>query len=336
MKSLVCRHIKYFSRCFTIAMSLFPFSLFAGEGGIFISDAKVIMSDQKALILHNSNEEILVLGENLEADKFTGLIRFIPFPSEPIVNIASKEVFEKTNDLIKKHQLKYLYSTKSGNFLQDVNVKYQKTAAVRNIKVVKITSIKSFHQWLNQYSKNNKCSISKNNDLDGIVSDYIGRGFHWFVFDYIDVSTDSQMTTPIVYRFKSKTLYFPLKTSNIFKGIEDESNDWIVKKGIDLMIIAPCTAVNPNISGIPDKNKSLGPEMNFSSSSELFYNEINDIVAPSAFFPKNQKIFLQISNFCGNYHFTKDISYDFQQSVPKAVELKESSFFDDKSFYNNK
>ena len=48
---------------------------------------------QKAIILHNLEEEVLILGTDLKADKKAGIIRFIPFPSEPKVALASPDEF---------------------------------------------------------------------------------------------------------------------------------------------------------------------------------------------------------------------------------------------------
>lgn len=58
----------------------------ADMGRIYATDAQVSEESQKAIILHSLEEEVLILGTDLKADKKTSIIRFIPFPSEPVVS----------------------------------------------------------------------------------------------------------------------------------------------------------------------------------------------------------------------------------------------------------
>jgi len=54
-----------------------------------------------------------------------------------------------------------------------------------------------------------------------IVSDYIERGLKFFVFDLTDVSREEESIEPILYRFESSFLYFPLKISKLALGDVD-------------------------------------------------------------------------------------------------------------------
>ena len=70
---------------------------FADMGRVTVSTEGVQVSEdaQKAIILHNNREEVLILGTELRADRQTPIVRFIPFPSEPQVSLAPKDVFER-------------------------------------------------------------------------------------------------------------------------------------------------------------------------------------------------------------------------------------------------
>lgn len=83
---------------------VFAMPAYADMGRIYVSDEDVTVSEdaQKAIILHNLSEEVLILGTDLKATKKTGIIRFIPFPREPMVSLAPKGVFEHAAAMIKK------------------------------------------------------------------------------------------------------------------------------------------------------------------------------------------------------------------------------------------
>src|SRR5450631_1855725 len=79
----------------TAFLSIFAFSKSGNHdmGMIHATDAKVSEDSQKAIIFHNNSEEVLILGTDLKATKNTGVIRFIPFPSEPTVSLAPNASF---------------------------------------------------------------------------------------------------------------------------------------------------------------------------------------------------------------------------------------------------
>ena len=86
-----------------------PFTAHTDRGSIYFSSENVKVSEeaQKAIILHNFEEEILILGTDLKAEKKIGIIQFIPFPSEPKVDLAPDSAFAKAAAMIKKYRLRY-------------------------------------------------------------------------------------------------------------------------------------------------------------------------------------------------------------------------------------
>ncbi|MBM3120345.1 MAG: hypothetical protein FJ006_12530 [Chloroflexi bacterium] len=107
---------------------------------------------QKAIILHNHDEEVLILGTDLKADKKTGLIRFIPFPTEPKVGLAHPDVFEIASQLIKKHGLKFLSKSKSGTTsAQAVELRLHQKLGSHDITVIKVNDSSHFREWVNDF-----------------------------------------------------------------------------------------------------------------------------------------------------------------------------------------
>ena len=294
-----------------VLISSFSGPLSADMGRIRISDAKISETSQKAIILHNFNEEVLILGTDLNADKPTGLIRFIPFPSEPKVQLASPNAFESAKKLVHEHQLKKLFFTKSSTHVNNVEITFSEQLGVHDISVIKINSTADFTQWLTNFLASKK--IKSENDFEDIAkiaADYTARGINWFVFDFVNIDSVTKMIDPIEYRFKSNQLYYPLKTTNSFGGIGN----------IDLITISPCTPVTalaPGCFGLFN--------MQATTSSELRTDELTGIIQDASQFFGKQRLFLQMAQFRGDYSFSSDILYDLSKGVSHAVWIEEET-----------
>ena len=288
-------------------------SVSADMGSILTSNAKVQEDSQKAIILHNSDEEILILGTDLKANEPANVVRFIPFPSEPTVQLAPKKAFESMAGIVKSHELKKLFYTKGGGPLtKNVEVHFSRKLGVHDITVIKINNASQFREWVNNFFKSKRIPIKKEYpNIEKIVTDYVSRGIQWFVFDYVNVTMETRMIQPVEYRFKSKELYYPLVTSNTFGG----------SGGIDLFMITPCTPCNL----FPDCfNIGLG-QMQATTSSELRYDELKNILPDASQFFSNKKIFIQMAQYWGSYQFSNDIFYDLSKGKPHAVWVEEES-----------
>lgn len=71
-------------------------------------NVRLIQESQKAIILHNGTEEVLILGTELKASAEIDLLEFIPLPSEPEVGLAKGDPFEAASRLIARRGLVFL------------------------------------------------------------------------------------------------------------------------------------------------------------------------------------------------------------------------------------
>ena len=123
-----------------------PFDVHADKGRIYFSheDVKVSENAQKAIIMHNLEEEILILGTDLRADKKIGIIQFIPFPSEPEVDLAPRSAFEKAAAMIKKYGLQYqvVSAQSKGDSVttttEDVEIRLRKRLGAHDVTIIKV------------------------------------------------------------------------------------------------------------------------------------------------------------------------------------------------------
>lgn len=304
-----------------------PFKAYADMGRVYVSNEAVVVSEdsQKAIILHNLEEEVLILGTDLKASKKTGIIRFIPFPSEPVISLAPENVFERASSIIKKYGLVFqsMFHTKSGSASLEttgVELLLNKKLGAHDMTLIKVNDVSTFRQWVNDFFKGKKLpSRESYPDEEAIVQDYVKRGIQYFVLDFVEVEQDTRFIEPVAYRFKSKQLYYPLKTSNTFGG----------NGGIELIIIAPTTLCATIPGGaysetvaLYDKKITCFNLPVIASTSALLVKEEEDTkgLYPGAegFFG-DRNAFIQVISYIGKYSFREDIFVDVSRGFPKEV-----------------
>lgn len=296
---------------FLAFITLFALSdkAYSDMGRIHASDARVSEESQKAIILHNLDEEILILGTDLKADKDTGIIRFIPFPNEPVVRLAPEKSFEAATALMKNHGLKFLHQSKgSQTSASAVELRFNQKLGAHDIAIIRIKDPSGFRKWVNEFFK--KKGLPQKNEypeIEDVVDDYVKRGMVWFVFDFVEVTDRTRFIEPVEYRFKTRELYYPLKTSNTFGGHGD----------IDLILFIPGTLCEPLHSGYFG---CLGlQQMRATTSSQVVAEELKDMYPDAGTFYGNQNIFIQLVSYRGAYEFEKDIFADLSKALPHAV-----------------
>lgn len=296
-----------------------------GRVHVSASDVKVSETAQKAIILHNGQEELLILGTELKADSTAPIIRFIPFPSEPKVELAPAAAFDALAKIIKKYQLQFvtLHYTKSGAASperQDIEVRQSVKMGSHDITVIKVRNAEAFREWVNNYFRSKGLPLNDRYPTEeGIVADYVARGIDHFVLDFVEVPKEQRFVEPISFRFKSQSLYYPLKTSNSFGG----------KGAIELFVVAPstlCGPYNTPLDGYGTAPKPCLPGLpgmlTLASTSARLVPEENDLQAflpeGNVFFGK-QPAFMQAIRYFGDYRFNDDILVDSNAGTAKAL-----------------
>jgi len=208
----------------TILASIFFFIIyltlsstaFADMGSIRLDLAKISEDAQKAIIMHNGREEVLILGTEFKSDKSVEILRFIPLPSEPEVTTAENDSFEELNGLLQKRRIYFKqYSKGGGSDLSPVEVRLSQKIGSHDVTVVKVNNAEDFKNWVENFFKQknvNELTLYKQLDnINLIVNDYVKRGFIYFVFDVVELKEEKRFINPLVMKFKSEKLYYPLE-----------------------------------------------------------------------------------------------------------------------------
>jgi len=187
-----------------------------------IAAVKLDEPAQRAIIAHDGFEEILILGTDFTASKRTRALRFIPLPTEPTVSLAPQESFAAIGRLVADRGLQYLvqYRGDAGAGADEaVEVILSETIGPHDITVVHVTDVEAFAAWVWGFFDSKGLPVRELSAKEkAVVAAYLEDGFPYFVFDLIDVGPHVQSIQPLLLRFQSDVLFYPLRTSNLLGG----------------------------------------------------------------------------------------------------------------------
>lgn len=309
-----------------IAVSMMVLALSVGAaradmGRIMVdgSDARVSEPSQKAVILHNRHDEVLILGTEITSSAATSIVRFIPFPAEPKVSLAAPDTFDRVGALLAKYRLRFatLWMTKGGSDLrgEGVQVVSAERLGAHDLTTIRVTDVAAFRTWINDYFRSRGLPTAASYPREeAVVADYLARGHDHFVLDRVDLAAKPRFVEPLAFRFASADLYYPLVTSNSFGG----------EGAVELFVVAPLTLCRPgsndpvavfqgrNVDRAADPTGTrtcLDLDAKASTSARLVPEE--DDLAPilpdwRAFFG-GEPIFLQAIRRVGPLRFDRDV-----------------------------
>jgi len=222
----------------SLALIVATMSLTAARAdrGAIVAEKDVDLQEpaQRALIAHNGLEEMLILQTDVQANKATKVVEFMPLPSQPTVHLAREGCFKVLQETVDRHGLRYVtYTRGTGTGVAQestVRLVVAEQLGPHQVRVVEVSDIDDFMQWVERFFEEN--GLGKPN-LDGnlrrVVASYLEAGLRFFAFDVITVVNERKTVQPLMYRFESEEIYYPLRVTNLYGG----------SGSIELLIIAP-------------------------------------------------------------------------------------------------
>jgi len=226
---------------------------FADRGSLPITtDASISLFEpaQRGLIAFNGTDELLVLATETGASKETDVIEFLPLPSPPDALFeADTELFERAFDLIDQNAPRVFIpfydengDTRGGEerILEGISVVMTASVGVHDVTVLEVADADAFFSWLTDfYAERGIESLPGSaRGFTGIVESYLEQDIRYFVFDVVSLDETPRGVTPLAYRFKTDSLYYPLAISSKHRG----------NGVIDLFLLAPGI---PNPEALP-------------------------------------------------------------------------------------
>lgn len=228
---------KRFFQALILVIVLSARAVYADRGSIpFNPHAHIFEPKQRAMIAWNGREEILLLSTDLRASRPTKVLEVLPLPSEPKVKKGDVQVFKRANAIInrKLRERRIQALKRKGKIIPPKapagEVTFHKKIGAHDISVTRVLSTEGFIGWVEKYLR----SAGVGNPqipaaMKSVVREYLREGFKWFVFDVVSLDVRPKTNQAIQYRFKTKSLYYPLKITRTEKG----------NTTIDLLVLTP-------------------------------------------------------------------------------------------------
>ena len=239
-----------------------PSSVLADRGMLPIADTLVYEPGQKAIIGWDGEQEILILSTDVRAESDTMVLEIFPLPSQPeSVEQGDFDSFVRIGELIQEHFPQFSWreehlATMGGGEEPGAEVVFHEKIGVHDIWVVKADAADEFIGWAEDFLARNEIEYTVSSpELNLLVGDYIEEGIKFFVFDLIEISSAESSVEPIVYRFKTDYLYYPIKISSLISGPTRITLFLLTPEALDLSQLAESEGVR---SGMMEKVTPYG------------------------------------------------------------------------------
>ncbi|MBS7655833.1 DUF2330 domain-containing protein [Candidatus Bathyarchaeota archaeon] len=188
-------------------------SLAYADRGVFpIMDADVYGPGQKAIIAWNGEIERLILSTDLYSNREVKVLEVIPFPSKPKVEAGSFSAFEVIQNLMKEK------APRAPIEKTMLEIVFHEKIGVHDVTIVKAENKEELINFMFNYISEFNVPQSLFTRGETVLEDYLNRGFHYWVFDLIDLNLEARSIEPLVYEFQSSFLYYPMKISSLAEG----------------------------------------------------------------------------------------------------------------------
>jgi hypothetical protein len=184
----------------------------------------VFEPQQRALILWNGKEEILLLSTDQSATRKSAVLEVIPLPAEPKVRLGSFATFEAAQRLVVE---KRMWACAHGGAKADLfqvpeagRIAFHEKLGAHDVTVAEVLDDKGFVDFVQKHLKDKYQTPEApiRPEFVRIIDSYLKEGFTWFAFDVIVLDDKTQSRQPIEYRFASERVFYPLRISSLERG----------------------------------------------------------------------------------------------------------------------
>jgi hypothetical protein len=215
---------------FLAVFFLLPDTCLADRGGWHLSTEPVTLTEsgQRAIIGWDGQTQILCLGTDVSSSKETTVIEFLPLPSEPNVTLGDRQAFETVEKVLAEHFVRFF--KRRGIFSKGLRagedggepfrITFHERLGAHDVTVVKVNRPDEFADWVHEKAKElTGGQASLPDSIRKLITKYLNEyNCSYFVFDVIEVGPDPQSVEPIIYKFKSPVVFYPLEISSTFHG----------------------------------------------------------------------------------------------------------------------
>ena len=194
----------------------------ADRGVVPFGPFDVYEPGQKALIAWDGEVEVLVLSTDIVMPTLKEgeavVLELIPLPSKPEVELGSLDAFYKLSRYLAREYRSSIEAVRG--YGASVELLFHEKLGPHDVSVLEIGDAGEFKSWIRSFVEERGLPEPRRlEELELLVADYVERGYRYFVVDLVSVEGGRMYSiTPIIYRFKSEKLYYPLRISSLASG----------------------------------------------------------------------------------------------------------------------
>ena len=277
-----------------------PFFVFA-DGGMIVWPPRVHLDQtaQNAIVAWNGEEEIIILSNDIESDAEATALRMVPLPSNPSeIKEGNFESFGKITEIMNKKidniRNQWMAAGKDieGTPTPGVEITFHEKIGAHDVTVVKVNDLDYFLNWIKDFADSKGLEIKEiSSEFKNGISNYLKRDIKYFVFDVINTKETKESIKPLIYKFDTDYLYYPLLITGVSEIGESRAK-------IHVFLIT-----KDSISEIPFR-WNLGY-----SEVELTHEELNEISEEIA----------GLFNYDSVSKVRKFNSYDYFRNIEKDI-----------------
>jgi len=232
-KSLIISLALMFILSFTVNLQL----VYADRGLIGPPEVSLEEPGQIAIVAWNGREEVLILSTNVRSSKSTSVLEILPLPSNPTKIVeGSFDSFRKIAEFVNEE----IMATKNTFELARVpdggwglEITFQEKIGSHDLTIVRVNSLDHFAEWVSDFAESRYLEFSVSAEFMEKVSSYLSQEIRYFVFDIIEINESEKSVEPLVYRFETDFLYYPLEITAVSTSEEVYStvNLFLIAKG---------------------------------------------------------------------------------------------------------
>jgi hypothetical protein len=207
--------------------------VYADRGGIpiSVSHGYVYETAQRAIIAWNGTFEVLILSTDVSSSEKAEVMEIMPLPCNPVISKANASSFSVTTMLVnqyfalaatEKYGVSRTLSQSSGGLVKgshpSVIITFHESIGAHSLTVVRAEEPDDFMQWLDDFVKDQRGTAELPIELGDLIADYLTSNMNYFAIDIIDLDSTTKSVDPLIYKFQTSKLYYPLRISSLFKG----------------------------------------------------------------------------------------------------------------------
>jgi hypothetical protein len=181
-------------------------------------------SAQNAIVAWNGTDEALILSTDLRSPTPGRILEMLPLPSSPYDvlqgNIgAFKKMIGLFNEKAERLQANNDESANRAAGLggmdnaqySGISITFSASIGSHNVTVVHVEDQGHFSDWVRDFAAGMGVSnITPAYELNETVGTYLEHGISYFVFDIVELAGDLKTLDPMIYKFRTDFLFYPL------------------------------------------------------------------------------------------------------------------------------